>query len=73
MKSNLEILTVSETELDDKFPDRYHLFHIDDCHIFKKDRNCFGRGLMTFNKIRYAAIFLMVVSCSVFCCLRIDT
>ena len=48
MKSDLEILTVSETKLDDQFPD--NLFHADVYHIFRKDRNCFGGGLMTFIK-----------------------
>ena len=48
LKSNLEILTVSETKLDDQFPD--HLFHVYGYHIFRKDRNFFWRGLMTFIK-----------------------
>ena len=48
MKSNLEILTVSETKLDDQFPD--NLFHVDGYHIFTKDRNCFKGALMTFIK-----------------------
>ena len=47
-KSNLEILTVSETKLDDQFPD--NLFHVDGYHIFRRDRNSFGGGLMTFIK-----------------------
>ena len=47
-KSNLEILTVSETKLDDQFPD--NLFHVDGYHIFRRDRNSFGDGLMTFIK-----------------------
>ena len=48
MKSNLEIFTVSETKLDDQFPD--NLFHVDGYHIFRRDRNSFGGGLMTFIK-----------------------
>ena len=39
-------MTLSETKLDDQFPD--NLFHVDGCH-----RDCFGGGLMTFIKSEY--------------------
>ena len=42
-------ITVSETKLDDQFPD--NLFHVDGYHIFRRDRNSFGGGLMTLNLI----------------------
>ena len=47
LKSNFEILTVSETKLDDYFPD--NMFKIDGYHPpFRRDRDCHGGGLMTF-------------------------
>ena len=47
LKSNFEILTVSETKLDDDFPD--NMFKIDGYHPpFRRDRDCHGGGLMTF-------------------------
>ena len=47
LKSNFEILTVSETKLDDDFPD--NMFKIDGYHPpFRRGRDCHGGGLMTF-------------------------
>ena len=56
LKSNFEILTVSETKLDDDFPD--NMFKIDDYYHhpppppppFRRDRDCHGGGLMTFSR-----------------------
>ena len=46
LKSNFEILTVSEARLDDDFPD--NMFKIDGYHPpFRRNRDCHGGGLMT--------------------------
>ena len=52
LKSNFEILTVSETKLDDDFPD--NMFKIDGYHPpFRRDRDCHGGGTNDFYQVRY--------------------
>ena len=55
LKSNFEILTVSEAKLDDDFPD--NMFKIDGYHLpFRKDRNCHGEGLRLLLGQKYSVL-----------------
>ena len=46
--SNTDICLISETKLDDSFPDQQ--FHVNGYKMFRKDRNKFGGGLIMFVK-----------------------
>ena len=46
--SDTDICLISETKLDDSFPDQQ--FHVNGYKMFRKDRNKFGGGLILFVK-----------------------
>ena len=43
-KDNSDVLLISETKIDSSFPSEQ--FAIDNYEIFRRERNCFGGGLM---------------------------
>ena len=45
-KDNSDVLLISETKIDSSFPSEQ--FAIDNYKIFRRDRNCFGGGLMFY-------------------------
>ena len=46
VKDNIDVFLISETKSDSSFPSQQ--FDIDNYKIFRRDRNCFGGGLMFY-------------------------
>ena len=46
VKDNIDVLLISETKINSSFPSEQ--FAVDNYKIFRKDRNCFGGGLMFY-------------------------
>ena len=46
VKDNIDALLISETKINSSFPSEQ--FAIDNYEIFRRDRNCFGGGLMFY-------------------------
>ena len=46
VKDNIDVFLISETKIDGSFPSQQ--FAIDNYKIFRRDRNCFGGGLMFY-------------------------
>ena len=46
VKDNIDVFLISETKIDGSFPSQQ--FAIDNHKIFRRDRNCFGGGLMFY-------------------------
>ena len=46
VKDNIDVLLISEAKIDNSFPSGQ--FVIDYCKIFRRDRNCFGGGLIFY-------------------------